>query len=64
MNSEKPKVTLNLPVSFNINYNKDGTINIDIDTDKLECTIAEAIISALSDYNDSVKCDESKLTIL
>lgn len=51
MNNERSKVTMNLPVSFNINYKEDGTISIDIDTKTLEITIVKAIIKALEDYN-------------
>lgn len=59
MNNERPKVTMNLPVSFNINYKEDGTINIDIDTKALETTIINSIIKALENYNDiKSKTDE------
>lgn len=50
MNNERPRVTMDLPVSFNINYKEDGTVNIDIDTKLLESTIAEAIVGALTQY--------------
>ena len=50
MNNERPRVTMDLPVSFNINYKEDGTVNIDIDTKLLESTIAEAVVGALTQY--------------
>lgn len=55
MNNERSKVTMNLPVDFNINYKEDGTINIDIDTKVLESRIAEAVINALENYIASSK---------
>ena len=51
MCNEKPRIKMDLPVEFTIDYSKDGSINIDIDVDALERTIAKAILEALEDYN-------------
>lgn len=52
MSNERPKVTVNLPVDFNINYTEDGILNIEIDTDTLESRIAQYIINSLKSYNN------------
>ena len=58
---ERPKLTVNLPVDFTINYTEDGILNIEIDTNILESRIAQYITDALKSYNNGDLIDRRVL---